>query len=146
AIDTLLDARHATPELKPLILAHAVPWVAARLQASKQRLAQLGYDDMLKRLDDALHGISSERLAQTIASQYPVALIDEFQDTDPLQWRIFQRIYGQRPGTGLLLIGDPKQAIYGFRGADIHTYLQARASAGQPTWTLDTNYRSTSAM
>ena len=146
AIDTLLDARHATPELKPLILAHAVPWVAARLQASKQRLAQLGYDDMLKRLDDALHGVSGERLAQTIASQYPVALIDEFQDTDPLQWRIFQRIYGQRPGTGLLLIGDPKQAIYGFRGADIHTYLQARTSAGQPTWTLATNYRSTAAM
>lgn len=146
AIDTLLDARHATPELKPLILAHAVPWVTARLEASKQRLGQLGYDDMLKRLDAALHGISGERLAQTIASQYPVALIDEFQDTDPLQWRIFQRIYGQRPGTGLLLIGDPKQAIYGFRGADIHTYLQARESASQPTWTLDTNYRSTAAM
>jgi exodeoxyribonuclease V beta subunit len=146
AIDALLEAQQATPALKPLVLAHAVPWVAARLQASKQRLAQLGYDDMLKRLDDALHGVSGERLAQTIASQYPVALIDEFQDTDPLQWRIFQRIYAQRPGTGLLLIGDPKQAIYGFRGADIHTYLQARARASQPTWTLATNYRSTAAM
>jgi exodeoxyribonuclease V beta subunit len=146
AIDALLDAQQATPALKPLVLAHAVPWVAARLQASKQRLAQLGYDDMLKRLDDALHGVSGERLAQTIAHQYPVALIDEFQDTDPLQWRIFQRIYGQRSGTGLLLIGDPKQSIYGFRGADIHTYLQARAHASEPTWTLDTNYRSTAAM
>jgi exodeoxyribonuclease V beta subunit len=132
--------------LRALILAHAVPRIAARLEAAKQRLAQLGYDDMLKRLHSALHGHSGERLAHTIASQYPVALIDEFQDTDPLQWRIFQRIYGNPPDTGLLLIGDPKQAIYGFRGADIHTYLQARRSAARPTWTLATNYRSTQSM
>ncbi|WP_426702593.1 exodeoxyribonuclease V subunit beta [Rhodanobacter sp. Col0626] len=146
AIDAVLEAQHAAKALKPLILAHAVPWVAARLEAAKQRFAQLGFDDMLKRLDDALHGSSGERLARTIATQYPVALIDEFQDTDPLQWRIFQRIYGNQPGTGLLLIGDPKQAIYGFRGADIHTYLQARSSAVDPTWTLTTNYRSTKSM
>ncbi len=132
--------------LRALILAHAVPRIAARLEATKQRLAQLGYDDMLKRLHSALHGNSGERLARTIASQYPLALIDEFQDTDPLQWRIFQRIYGNTPDTGLLLIGDPKQAIYGFRGADIHTYLQARRSAAKPTWTLATNYRSTQSM
>jgi exodeoxyribonuclease V beta subunit len=146
AIDALLDAQHASQSLKSLILAHAVPWVAARLEASKQRLAQLGYDDMLTRLDSALHGSSGERLAQTIATQYPVALIDEFQDTDPLQWRIFRRIYATRIDTALLLIGDPKQAIYGFRGADIHTYLQARSSAAKPTWTLATNYRSTGPM
>ncbi|GAB2560378.1 exodeoxyribonuclease V subunit beta [Rhodanobacter koreensis] len=132
--------------LRALILAHAVPRIAARLETTKQRLAQLGYDDMLTRLHSALHGKSGERLARTIASQYPVALIDEFQDTDPLQWRIFQHIYGKLPGTGLLLIGDPKQAIYGFRGADIHTYLQARRRAAQPTWTLTTNYRSTQSM
>ncbi|MFI4959544.1 MAG: UvrD-helicase domain-containing protein, partial [Lysobacterales bacterium] len=101
---------------------------------------------MLKRLDSALHGSSGAQLGQTIATQYPVALIDEFQDTDPLQWRIFQRIYSKQPDTGLLLIGDPKQAIYGFRGADIHTYLQARSRAAQPTWTLTTNYRSTESM
>ncbi|HEV2682555.1 MAG TPA: exodeoxyribonuclease V subunit beta, partial [Rhodanobacter sp.] len=146
AIDALLDAQHASQSLKSLILAHAVPWVAARLEASKQRLAQLGYDDMLTRLDSALHSSSGERLAQTIATQYPVALIDEFQDTDPLQWRIFQRIYATRIDTALLLIGDPKQAIYGFRGADIHTYLQARNSAAKPTWTLAINYRSTGPM
>jgi len=146
AIDDLPPAGTSGDRLRPLVLAHAVPWVAARLDATKQRLAQMGYDDMLKRLDQALHGISGERLAQTIASQYPLALIDEFQDTDPLQWRIFQRIYAGRADTGLLLIGDPKQAIYGFRGADIHTYLQARRCADAPTWTLDTNYRSTDAL
>ncbi len=145
-IGALVAAIDDAPSLRPLILAHALPWIAARLEAAKQRLAQMGYDDMLKRLDQALHSASGERLAQTIASQYPVALIDEFQDTDPLQWRIFQRIYAERADTGLLLIGDPKQAIYGFRGADIHTYLRARRCAATPTWTLDTNYRSTQAL
>jgi exodeoxyribonuclease V beta subunit len=146
AIGALPPADVARDQLRATILAHAAPWVARRLEASKQRLAQLGFDDMLKRLDSALHGRSGERLAHTIATQYPVALIDEFQDTDPLQWRIFQRIYVQRPDTALLLIGDPKQAIYGFRGADIHTYLRARRSAVPPTWTLATNFRSTASM
>jgi len=129
AIEALPPAGSTGDRLRPLILTHALPWIAARLEAAKQRLAQMGYDDMLVRLDQALHGISGERLAQTIAHQYPVALIDEFQDTDPLQWRIFQRIYAAREDTGLLLIGDPKQAIYGFRGADIRTYLEARREA-----------------
>src|SRR5262249_36605457 len=70
----------------------------------------------------------------------------EFQDTDPLQWRIFHRLYAARAELGLLLIGDPKQAIYAFRGADIHTYLQARAAAAPPGWTLGTNHRSTAAL
>ena len=69
-----------------------------------------------------------------IREQFPVALIDEFQDTDPVQYRIFERIYRiaadpdepQARETGLFMIGDPKQAIYAFRGADIHTYLRAR--------------------
>ncbi len=146
AIDALPPAGTTVDRLRPLILTHAVPWIAARVEAAKQRLAQMGYDDMLARLDQALHGLSGERLAQTIAQQYPVALIDEFQDTDLLQWRIFQRIYAERKNTGLLLIGDPKQAIYSFRGADIHTYLQARRRAVAPTWTLDTNYRSTQSL
>ena len=146
AIEQLLETRPIGKALKPLILAHAVPWIAAQMETAKQQRAQLGFDDMLKRLDRALHGANGEQLANTIAAQYPVALIDEFQDTDPQQWRIFQRIYAQRADTGLLLIGDPKQAIYSFRGADIHTYLLARNSARQPTWTLTTNYRSTEDM
>ncbi|WP_266167867.1 exodeoxyribonuclease V subunit beta [Dyella subtropica] len=146
AIDDVIETFGALDQVKPRVLAHAAPWVAARLDQSKRLRAQLGFDDMLTRLDDALHGPSGERLANTIAVQYPFALIDEFQDTDPLQWQIFRRIYAQRTETGLLLIGDPKQAIYGFRGADIHTYLQARTTASQPTWTLATNYRSTTTL
>ena len=146
AIDRLLATHAETDALAPQLLAHAAPWIARRLDEARRQRAQLGYDDMLKRLDAALHGSNGDTLARTLATQYPVALVDEFQDTDPLQWRIFHRIYGDREDTALLLIGDPKQAIYGFRGADIHTYLDARASTAQPTWTLATNYRSTDAL
>ncbi|OOG44057.1 exodeoxyribonuclease V subunit beta [Rhodanobacter sp. C06] len=132
--------------LPPLLLAHAAPWVARRVDEARRRLAQLGYDDMLKRLDTALHGAAGDALARLIATQYPVALVDEFQDTDPLQWRILQRCYVGIEGKALLLIGDPKQAIYGFRGADIHTYLAARERAAKPHWTLGTNHRSTAAL
>ncbi|WP_430389223.1 exodeoxyribonuclease V subunit beta [Dyella sp. 20L07] len=146
AIETCVDVQARLDPLEASVLAHATRWVTDRLEQTKQRRAQLGFDDMLRRLDSALHSVTGARLADTIATQYPMALIDEFQDTDPLQWRIFRRIYARREQTGLLLIGDPKQAIYGFRGADIHTYLRARDSAAQPTWTLDTNYRSTQAL
>lgn len=143
AIQRLLDAWDAEPPLAPILLAHALPWVAQRVEQIRQRQAKPGFDDLLRQLDIALHGEHGAALADTIAAQYPAALIDEFQDTDPLQWRIFQRIYADRTPVSLLLIGDPKQAIYGFRGADIHTYLQARDAAQSPSWTLSTNYRST---
>ncbi|MDO1527497.1 exodeoxyribonuclease V subunit beta [Fulvimonas sp. R45] len=146
AVDRLRALRAEAGGLAPLLLAHAAPWIAHRLDEARRQRAQLGYDDMLRRLDAALHGANGDALARTLATQYPVALVDEFQDTDPLQWRILQRIHDGRDGHALLLIGDPKQAIYGFRGADIHTYLRARAAAAQPTWTLDTNYRSTAAL
>ena len=144
AIQHLVDTLNAEPPLAPLLLSHALPWIAARIDQIRERQAKPGFDDMLRQLDAALHSPHGNQLADTIAAQYPIALIDEFQDTDPLQWQIFQRIYADRPNTGLLLIGDPKQAIYAFRGADIHTYLAAREQAQSPTWTLDTNYRSTS--
>jgi exodeoxyribonuclease V beta subunit len=142
-IQQLLDSCDAEPPLAPLLIAHALPWIARRVDQIRERQARPGFDDMLRQLDAALHSAQGAQLAGTIAEQYPVALIDEFQDTDPLQWRIFQCVYAERPDCGLLLIGDPKQAIYAFRGADIHTYLAAREQAQSPTWTLTTNYRST---
>lgn len=78
-----------------------------------------------------------------------MALIDEFQDTDPVQYDIFDRVYRLEDNdndTGLFLIGDPKQAIYSFRGADIHTYLKAREHTAGRHYSLDTNYRSSTAM
>jgi exodeoxyribonuclease V beta subunit len=131
------------------VLVHAARWTAARLALEQQRRAQMGFDELLTRLDDALRGPNGERLASIIRAQFPVALIDEFQDTDPLQYRLFDAIYGvarDDPRTALLIIGDPKQAIYAFRGADIHTYLAARRAMGGRQSTLGTNYRSTDAM
>ncbi|WP_299495298.1 exodeoxyribonuclease V subunit beta [uncultured Shewanella sp.] len=87
-------------------------------------------------------------LAKHIAKRFPVALIDEFQDTDPLQFAIFSQIYQKtvsKDHIGLLMIGDPKQAIYAFRGADIHTYIDARQQITEH-YSLDTNYRSSQAM
>ncbi|GLQ51214.1 exodeoxyribonuclease V subunit beta [Dyella flava] len=146
AVQALVDRLDAETPLAALLLSHAIPWISARIEQIRERQAIPSFDDMLRQLDAALNGPHGAQLAETIADQYPVALIDEFQDTDPLQWRIFQRIYADRPNTGLLLIGDPKQAIYAFRGADIHTYLAARTQAQSPTWTLTTNYRSTGAL
>lgn len=134
-----VDVRHA-------ILADALPWVRERFAAQKRRRAQIGFDDLLLRLDAALASPAGGTLAATIRQQYPLALIDEFQDTDPLQYRIFQAVYANAPDTGLLLIGDPKQAIYAFRGADIHTYLAARTHARAPHYGLDTNHRSSLGM
>ncbi|WP_375172423.1 exodeoxyribonuclease V subunit beta [Marinobacter sp.] len=145
AIGAILAFSRNPPSAKSDILRHASHWIANRLDAEKQQRSEMGFDDLLTRLDDALHGPRGDQLAATIRRQFPVALIDEFQDTDPVQYRIFNRIYQveqNRPDTCLLMIGDPKQAIYGFRGADIYTYLQARLGVQDRTWTLGTNYRS----
>lgn len=132
--------------LKPRVIAHALGWVRARLAAEKRRLAVAGFDDVKRRLADAVVAAEGAPLRAAIAQAYPVALIDEFQDTDPAQWRLFHAVYGGRDDTGLFLIGDPKQAIYGFRGADIATYLDARAAACSPHYTLSTNHRSDAAL
>lgn len=137
------------PRPDAAVLQHAAQWVSARFEEEKRRRAEMGFDDMLLRLDAALQGAGGERLATLIREQFPVALIDEFQDTDPVQYRIFERIYRLEENdeqTGLFLIGDPKQAIYAFRGADIYTYLRARSATAGRWHTLDTNYRSSHAM
>lgn len=106
-----------------------------------QRL--LAFDDLLNNLDQALHSAAGDDLAARLREQYPLALIDEFQDTDPIQYAIFDRVY--RDGGDLCFVGDPKQAIYAFRGADLATYLQAR-DAAERQYDLPFNYRSTPAL
>ncbi|MCP8464677.1 exodeoxyribonuclease V subunit beta [Pseudomonas sp. ZM23] len=149
AIDAWVERAEQRPDIAPHLLLHALDEVRRNLEAEKQKRAELGFDDLLVRLDRALAGSTGERLAGRIREQFPVALIDEFQDTDPLQYRIFERIYriAESPrDLGLFMIGDPKQAIYAFRGADIHTYLRARAATAGRHYTLGTNFRSTQAM
>ncbi|MFM2480534.1 exodeoxyribonuclease V subunit beta [Celerinatantimonas sp. YJH-8] len=134
-------------DLRALILAQLIAAIRERFVVLKTQQQQLGFDDLLSILANALDGQHQGPLASSIRQRYPVAMIDEFQDTDPQQYRIFSTIYSTRDDadTGLFLIGDPKQAIYGFRGADIFTYMQARAQV-QAHYTLPTNYRSSRAM
>ena len=101
----------------------------------------ISFDDMLYNLYDALEGGNHPELAASLSDKFPVALIDEFQDTDPLQFAIFDHIYGKND-LPAFLVGDPKQAIYSFRHADLHTYLRARQSASV-VCTLAANQRST---
>ncbi|MBW2483847.1 MAG: exodeoxyribonuclease V subunit beta [Deltaproteobacteria bacterium] len=110
------------------------------LDSRKNRDNVFSFDDLLRRLHGALSGAAGSFLAQAIAKKYPAALIDEFQDTDPMQYDIFKAIYNR--DALLFLIGDPKQAIYSFRGADIHTYMDAASSASLVHHTLGVNYRS----
>lgn len=142
AVEELL----ATPlTLTDLVIARAMVEIRDTVAREKRRRGELGFDDMLSRLDDALRGESGEALASAIRQRFPVAMIDEFQDTDPQQYRIFRRIWRRQADTALLLIGDPKQAIYAFRGADIFTYMKARGDV-TAHYTLDTNWRSAPGM
>ncbi|MBV5318102.1 MAG: exodeoxyribonuclease V subunit beta, partial [Desulfobulbaceae bacterium] len=117
------------------------------LERRKHQQGWLSFDDLLTRLAMALERPGTgAQLAAGIGARFPVALVDEFQDTDPVQYRLFAKIFGQEPRT-LFMIGDPKQAIYSFRGADIFTYIQARRDTPAANrYTLATNYRSTPAM
>ena len=149
AMPGLKAALDGLPSPDAAVLQHAAHWVSVRFEEEKRRRAEMGFDDMLLRLDSALQADGGDRLATLIREQFPVALIDEFQDTDPVQYRIFETIYrieDNCPDTGLFLIGDPKQAIYAFRGADIYTYLRARQATAGRLHTLDTNFRSSHAM
>ena len=116
--------------------------VRQRLAQLKQLRRQQTYDDLIDNVANALHGPHGTHLAERLRAQYRFALVDEFQDTDPRQWDIFRRVFAADDGdAALFLIGDPKQAIYGFRGGDVHTYLQAKALA-EAAPALDRNFRS----
>ncbi|MGI8594934.1 MAG: UvrD-helicase domain-containing protein, partial [Solirubrobacteraceae bacterium] len=114
--------------------------VRDELERRKRRMAVMTYDDLLTRLDDALTGDGGAAAAERLRARYGVVLVDEFQDTDPVQWDIVRRAFGEG-GATLVLIGDPKQAIYAFRGADVYAYLAA-AQAADARATLDVNWRS----
>ena len=118
-------------------------WVRDAFEARYLERNQQTYQDLLRRLAAALQTQGQGGpLQKALRQRFEAALIDEFQDTDSLQWQIFSRLFGGGDAF-LFLIGDPKQAIYGFRGANIHAYLAARDSADEGcTFTMDTNYRS----
>jgi len=110
-------------------------------RARKAASRTLSFDDLLHYLRAALAAPEGQALAALIRARFGAALIDEFQDTDPVQYEIFRRIY-HGSGAPLFLIGDPKQAIYAFRGADVFAYIAARSDAGSRAHTLKVNRRS----
>ncbi|MDB5952692.1 MAG: recB, partial [Massilia sp.] len=145
----LWEALKAVTPLSHALYSHAACSIARRIAELKMHSRQFGFADMLERLKTALEGDNGEQLRQRITAQYPVAMVDEFQDTSPDQYAIFNLLY--RVGDndrahGLFLIGDPKQSIYGFRGADINSYIAARDSTEGRHYQLGTNYRSTAAV
>jgi len=125
----------------------------ARLAALKRARRVQTYDDLIAGVAEALAGARGDALTARLRAQYRVALVDEFQDTDARQWRIFAQVFGTPRAADaadasadgdtqlLALIGDPKQAIYGFRGGDVATYLAAKAVASLAP-RLDHNFRS----
>src|SRR5690606_15998817 len=123
-----------------------------RARAYKREHGLHSYDDMIQDLCGALR--EKPGLKQALRRQFRYCIVDEFQDTDPLQWEIFRTVFLESEGSNpLYLIGDPKQAIYGFRGGDSHTYMAARAEIharsahGQAAgMSLDANFRSSRSM
>ena len=129
--------------LRRIILYHYRQGLQKKLLDYKLNHQEKSFDDLLRLLCEALQGTQGDELAEMIRFQYPFAMIDEFQDTDSQQYAIFSKIYRDNPekNTGFIMIGDPKQAIYRFRGADIFTYLKASDEA-QSRFELTKNYRS----
>ena len=152
-METLSRLPAADAALRACLAPHAAAHVVRRMQQLKAQAGTYGFADMLARLNDALdeakRGKSAVRLRARILAQYPAALIDEFQDTSPVQLSIFDRLYrieSNAPDQALLLIGDPKQAIYGFRGADIQSYLSARRATAGRHHVLGINHRASTAL
>ena len=145
-LDELIDEFNqtlSTDLLRKLILYHYCQGLQEKLLEYKCNHQEKSFDDLLRLFCEALQGAQGDELAEMIRFQYPFAMIDEFQDTDSQQYAIFSKIYRDNPekNTGFIMIGDPKQAIYRFRGADIFTYLKASDEA-QSRFELTKNYRS----
>ncbi len=148
--DAHQDGATDSDRLRAALVRRAVDAVGGH----RRRQGSRGFGDVLTDLRDALArpGTAPAAVA-ALRSRYRVALIDEFQDTDPVQWAIFSTLFTDPPGapdTGdrpsLVLVGDPKQAIYAFRGANVHTYVQAVAGPGGEVRSLATNHRSDGAV
>ncbi len=147
AVVAALD--RAVVPLAAAVAQRFLPEVMTRMDADKNRRGHFDFHDMLRLVWQSLEHGDAEAVRTRLRERYHYALIDEFQDTDELQWKIFQRLFLDGEDRPLCIIGDPKQAIYGFRGADVHTYLEARRQVrergGQAT-NLTDNYRSTDAL
>ena len=117
-------------ELQYTLSVEAIHRLQDDVSQTKQGHGWISYYDMLSLVEKALYGDNSSSLLGKLRNRFKVAFIDEFQDTDPVQWRIFRKIFIDSHDNSLqnllFVIGDPKQAIYSFRGADVYVYLSAK--------------------
>ncbi|MFI5052100.1 MAG: UvrD-helicase domain-containing protein [Acidimicrobiales bacterium] len=123
--------------------------IVARFSDLLLQAGRTSYADLVVALADRLEHRDAQRFVAELRATFRVVMIDEFQDTDPLQWHVFREVFLDAPATRLVLVGDPKQAIYGFRSGAVETFLEVRdycRSRGIPGATLGTNYRSTPAL
>jgi exodeoxyribonuclease V beta subunit len=132
----------ARGEIAPLFKQKVFPILQGAWQKIAQKILEeeeyLGPDKILIEMKEA---IENEAFRTLVQKKYNAAIIDEFQDTDPMQWDIFQRLFLSTKA--VYLVGDPKQSIYRFRKADVYTYLKARDLLGEEhLYHLDTNFRS----
>ena len=144
-----------TPRFGDTVLLAAADELIAAYDRAKQQANLQTFDDMIRDVHRALTEPES-RLQQSLQQQYPLGIVDEFQDTDPIQYAIFKKIFidpassgGTAPAATLFLVGDPRQAIYGFRGGDIDTYNRAADDVfryGGTKYTLTRNFRSAAGM
>ncbi len=149
-IESLMQQRAQEPPCKDPLVAHAADALRQAYREAKLQRSAFDFQDLLQRLHSALRADGGE-MAAAIREQYPVAMVDEFQDTDPWQYESLKRIYDRDvvdpQRNAWVMIGDPKQAIYSFRGADLNTYIQARTEAlqmdDQAVHSLHSNFRST---
>lgn len=139
--EELLNIHKAYKKILPIKKVQFIRFVARELSERKNAKNVQSFSDLLVNLYKALEGNNGEMLAHNIRTKFKAALIDEFQDTDPIQFAIFEKVFTGYDNI-LFLIGDPKQAIYGFRGADIFAYLKASQNEAYTKRTLGTNYRS----
>jgi exodeoxyribonuclease V beta subunit len=146
-----LRVARSTPSLAAAVVQTMLAPVRDELRVRKRESGQFDFDDMLVLVDAALQGPRGEALRASLRDRWRYALIDEFQDTDETQWSIFRRAFFEPASKRsiLFLVGDPKQSIYRFRGADVETYLRAReevlGDGGVPI-PLERNYRATRAL
>ncbi|WP_454561827.1 exodeoxyribonuclease V subunit beta [Mycobacterium haemophilum] len=141
-----LRPQHPEPQSVAAVRLRFATDVLEQLELRKRRLGIFSYNDLLSRLANALDGPpdSADSAARDrMRRRWAIVMVDEFQDTDPIQWQVIDRAFNGH--ARLVLIGDPKQAIYGFRGGDIYTYLLAARTAGVRR-TLGVNWRSDKAL
>lgn len=142
--EELLELTKSFGDLKTAFLLDILDTLQKNYEKKRKTGSSVTYDDLLNIMAESLEGINGSYFAAKLRKKFPVALVDEFQDTDPVQYKIFSLIYPKSDNSAsLIMIGDPKQAIYEFRGADVFAYMQARnEAAAESRFTLNNNYRS----